>query len=157
MRGRKPNPSVLSFLRNNPGKRGINRDEPQPDLLATAHPDELLDQVAREEWTRTIVPLVRIGQITAADRAFAIAHCELWATWRSQVLEAAKHTHVVAVGPNKHPTPNPARGMANKTLLLLTKVDAELGLTPSSRSRVKVSAGARPKSASESFKAKKHA
>jgi P27 family predicted phage terminase small subunit len=66
----------------------------------------------------------------------AIAHCELWATWRSQILEAGKHPHVIGVGPQKHPMPNPARTMSNKTLQQLRGIDAELGLTPVSRSRV---------------------
>lgn len=159
MRGRKPTPTVVRFLRNNPGKRRINREEPTPNELSTGWPDELSgDEVARAEWTRTIVPLIDIGQITAADRAFAIAHCELWSTWRSQVLEASKHPHVVKAGSSNHPIPNPARGMANKTMQLLAKVDSELGLTPSSRSRVTVDKSKRKAmSSTEKFRAKKHA
>ncbi len=138
MRGRKPTPTVLRVLRGNPSKRPINRDEPKPERLDRDCPDELTSDEAKAEWVRTIAPLIAIGQITAADRVFAIAHCELWATWREQIAEAARHPHVVAVGQNKHPTPNPARVMSNKTLQLLAKVDAELGLTPVSRSRVNV-------------------
>jgi P27 family predicted phage terminase small subunit len=144
MRGRKPTPTVLRVLRGNPSKRPMNTNEPKPDPLSDEYPDELQDTEARDEWTRTIVPAIEIGQITAADRVFAIAHCELWATWRSQLAEAAKHPHVVAVGHNKHPMPNPARTMSNKTLQLLAKVDAELGLTPVSRSRVNIGGKAGP-------------
>jgi P27 family predicted phage terminase small subunit len=136
MRGRKPKPTVLKLLTGNPGKRRLNEYEPKPDPLTTDCPSELTEPDAISEWQRTIVPAITRGQITSADRVFAIAHCHLWATWRSQLADAAQHAHVVAVGPNKHPTPNPARGMANKTFLLLAKVDAELGLTPTSRSRV---------------------
>lgn len=136
MRGRKPLPTTIRILRNNPGKRRINRDEPQSEQLAVACPDEIGDTIAQQEWRRTIVPAIERRQIASADVVMAVAHCELWATWRSQLAEASKHPHVVAVGPNKHPVPNPARGMANKTFQLLAKVDAELGLTPSSRSRV---------------------
>jgi P27 family predicted phage terminase small subunit len=138
MRGRKPKPTVLKLLSGNPGKRAINPDEPKPDALDNDLPEELTDKDAADEWNRTIVPAINIGQITESDRVLAIAHCELWATWRSQIAEAAKHAHVVAVGANKHPMPNPARTMSNKTLQLLTRVDAELGLTPVSRSRVRV-------------------
>lgn len=138
MRGRKPTPTVLRVLRDNPGRRPFNQDEPVPAGLSTASPKELEDPVARTEWARSIVPAIERGQITEADRVFAIAHCELWATWRSQLAEAAKHAHIVAVGQHKYPTANPARGMANKTLMLLAKVDAELGFSPTSRSRVQV-------------------
>lgn len=136
MRGRKPIPTLLKFSRGNPGKRRLNEDEPQPGELSPKVPEEISDPVAREEWVRMIAPAIAIGHITASDRTMAIAHCELFATWRSQLADAVKHPHVVAVGANKYPTPNPARVMANKTLLMLAKVDAELGFTPSSRSRV---------------------
>jgi phage terminase small subunit len=125
---------VLRVLRGNPSKRPINRDEPKPDALPDESPAELTDPEAIAEWHRTVVPAITTGQITAADRVFAIAHCELWATWRSQLADAAKHPHVVAIGQHKHPMPN-------KTLQLLAKVDAELGLTPVSRSRVTVGHG----------------
>jgi len=137
MRGRKPTPTVIRLARGNPGKRPINRDEPKPGAMDEACPDELADPSAQAEWEARIVPAIRIGQITAADRSFAVAHCHYWATWRSQLAEASKHPHIVAVGKGKYPAPNPATIMANKTFLLLAKVDAELGLTPSSRPRVK--------------------
>lgn len=156
MRGRKPTPTVLRMLRNNPGKRAINREEPEPEKLSKACPDELSDSVAQKEWKRTIVPAIERGQITAADVVMSIAHCELWSTWRSQLAAAAKHAHVIAVGPNKYPAPNPARGMANKTFQLLKSVDAELGLTPSSRSRVtKVARPGAARSTVQQFRAQK--
>ena len=138
VRGRKPKPTVLKLIDGNPGKRPINEKEPKPEPLANTVPQELSSVDAVEEWNRTIVPAIARGQITSADRVFAIAHCELWATWRSQLADALKHAHVVAAGKHGHPIPNPARGMANKTFMLLAKVDAELGLTPTSRSRVQV-------------------
>lgn len=141
MRGRKPKPTVLKLLAGNPGKRKLNDREPKPGPLGESCPEELSSPDARSEWDRTIAPAIARGQITSADRVFAIAHCELWATWRSQLADAAKHAHVVAAGKSNHPMPNPARGMANRTLQLLAKIDSELGLTPSSRSRVYVADG----------------
>lgn len=139
MRGRKPTASVLKILRGNPGKRPINPDEPQPNTLEIECPPELLDPVAQAEWNRTIVPAIGLGHVTAADRSLAIAHCELWATWQSQLAEAIKHPHIIAAGKNKYPMPNPARSMANKTLQLLTQVDEKLGFSPTSRSKVHAS------------------
>ena len=136
MRGRKPQPTALKLLKGNPGKRKLDPREPVPGPISTDCPPELTASDAIEEWTRTIVPAIHRRQVTSADRVFAIAHCELWATWRSQLADAAKHAHVVATGKDGRPTPNPARRMSNQTLLLLAKVDIELGLTPSSRSRV---------------------
>lgn len=142
MRGRKPKPTALRVLQGNPGKRPFNRFEPKAAPLSEECPDELAFDDERDEWARTIAPAIRIGQVSAGDRCAAIAHCVQWATWRSQVVEANKHAHVIGVGPQKHPMPNPARTMANKTLQLLLKIDAELGLTPVSRARVQTSGAA---------------
>lgn len=136
--GRRPKPNVLKLLQGNPGGRKLNRHEPTGEPLSPECPPELSSADSRAEWQRGIVPAIQVGQITARDRIFAIAHCELWATWRSQLADAARHPHVVSSGPTKHPIPNPARCMANKTFLLLARVDVELGFTPSSRSRIVV-------------------
>ena len=156
MKGRKPTPTVLRVLRGNPGRRPLNAHEPQVPALAEGIPAELSDAVAREEWTRVIVPAIERGLITEADRVFAVAHCELWATWREQLALAATGAHVIRAGVNGYPMPNPARIMANKTLLLLAKVDVELGFSPSARSRVTVT-GKEQKSKVDLFKAQKRA
>ena len=126
MKGGRPTPTVLKMLRGNPGKRALNRLEPQPGELSEDLPDCLQSDESRAEWARTIVPAIQIGQVTETDRALAIAHCELWGEWRDEVAEARK-----VEGPSA------ARSMAAKTLNLLVKVDAELGLSPASRSRVR--------------------
>lgn len=153
MRGPKPQPTVVRLMRGNPGKRKTNAAEPEVDALGVAVPEELLgNDDAINEWNRSIVPAIEAGLITAADRAIAIAHCDLWSVWRAQLKEANSGPHIIHVGQNKHPTPNPARGMANSTFQLLARVDAELGFTPSSRSRVKADPRAkRRKSAVEKF------
>lgn len=155
MRGRKPIPTVLRIMRNNPGRRPLNENEPETGSLSTKVPEDLTDPIEIEEWNRTIVPAIETGQIRATDRISAIGHCVLWAEWKALKREAAKHPFIVAVGPNKHPIPNPASGMANKTWALLTKNQAELGFTPSSRSRVTVGKGGKKMSAVEKFKAEK--
>lgn len=140
MRGRKPKPTVVKILQHNPGNRPLNPNEPEPAALDPAVPAELDDPLASEEWTRVIVPAIAIGHVTSADRVLAIAHCQLWATWQSQKTEAAQQPHTV-LSPNNYPVPNPIRGMANKTLMMLVRIDAELGFSPTSRTRVQ----ARPK------------
>ena len=121
--------------------------------LSTDCPEELVgDDVALSAWARTIQPLIRIGQVTAADREVAIAWCILWSTWRSHLESAARHDHVVSVA--GRPLQNPARNMANKTYTLLAKTTAELGLSPLMRGRIPV-VKRREASAIEAFKAEK--
>jgi P27 family predicted phage terminase small subunit len=137
MRGRKPIPTDLKVLRGNPGHRRLNTHEPVVTALdESAPPIELAgDPVASAEWAR-LVPMLRTArQITAADRGSLIALCQQW----SRYLEA--NSKVAAAGmviksPSGYPMPNPYIGIANRALTHCTKLWAELGLTPSSRSRV---------------------
>jgi phage terminase small subunit len=137
MRGRKPKPTALRVIQGNPGKRTINTEEPQPDAIAPTCPPELTDPVAIAQWQDVIVPAIARGQITVDDRANAIGLCELWAKYRMLRAEEAKHPPVVAVGKNKYPMLNPAGLGADKVLERFVKLSAELGLTVTSRTRVK--------------------
>jgi P27 family predicted phage terminase small subunit len=124
----------LKLLHGNPGKRPINTKEPQPAPLAIECPPELTDQLARVDWEVRIVPAIQRGQITSADFSAALAHCELYADWRACWEESKHHARVITVG--KQPQPNPYRSEARKIRAELWKIDAELGFTPVSRSRV---------------------
>jgi phage terminase small subunit len=135
MRGRKRIPTVIKLARGNPGRRPLNMDEPEPADISEDCPEYLLSDEAKAEWVRTIVPAIRSGQITGGDRQAAIAHCHYAALWIHQIKAAAELPDIVPTRTGGRP--NPFRKMSNETFLLMLKVDAELGLTPCSRSRVK--------------------
>jgi phage terminase small subunit len=82
------------------------------------------------------VPAAAIGHITQADRALALMHCELYATWRVLEGKARRASYLVRVGEAGYLQPNPVRLLAEKMRHALVKVDAELGLTPTSLARV---------------------
>lgn len=134
MRGRKPTPTALRLLRNNPGKRRINDDEPEHGPLAIECPPELTGE-AQREWDRLTQKLVTRGQVTDVDRGTLLAYCSKYGQWSELEAEAKKHPFVVKA-PSGYPIPNPVIGMANKAYALMLKAAAELGITPSSRSRV---------------------
>lgn len=140
MRGRKPDSAALKLAKGNPARRPVNMFEPAPARLVDDCPEEIVDPVARAEWARGIVPNIETGQLTAADRVLAIAHCQLWATWRKQ-LATADGSPEVELGPYGRAIENAARNAANKTLALLRNVEAELGFSPTSRPRVKAAPG----------------
>jgi P27 family predicted phage terminase small subunit len=141
VRGRKPKPSRQKEIEGNPGKRKRNEREPQPPHASPSFddpPPELKnDEVAREEWRRTVPILRRIRQIRKVDRASLIALCKCWSRW----IEAERKTAelgMVVKAPSGYPIVNPYLGIANKTMSQLKALWAELGLTPSSRSRLVV-------------------
>src|SRR6056297_3348266 len=70
---------------------------------------EHLDPVARKEWRRLARPLFEAGILTVADRAAFAAYCQAWSRWI---------------------------GIANKQSELMGRYLAELGLTPTARTRL---------------------
>jgi P27 family predicted phage terminase small subunit len=141
VQGRKPLPLAVALATNNPGRRPLNHHQPTHNALDPECPDDLLDPIARAEWTRLAGALSDRGHCMATDRNALVGYCLKYAQWRALEEEARKHPFVVKA-PSGYPIPNPALGMANKVFSLLLKTAAELGLTPSSRTRVVAAKGA---------------
>lgn len=136
MRGRKPKPSAQRALEGNPGHRSLNPDEPQLGALADhlTPPPELVDlPVAQAEWRRLAPLLQHAGVITEGDRTALLALCVEWARY----IEARGNAYPrVVKAPSGYAMPNPWLAIQTKALAACLKLWPELGLTPSSRSRV---------------------
>lgn len=141
VRGRKPKSSAQKELDGNPGKRPINRDEPQPPAPAEAFdapPPELDDQpVAAAEWRRLAPMLRQARQVTEADRGALIALCLEWGRYIDATKKVQQSGMVVKAPKSGYPMPNPYLAIATRALAGCNKLWPELGLTPSSRSRVR--------------------
>jgi len=137
MRGRKPKPSAQRALGGNPGHRALNADEPQLGDLAdhATPPAELNDlPVAQAEWRRLSPLLHQAGAISEGDRTALLALCIEWARY----VEARANAYPrVMTAPSGYAMPNPWLAIQTKALSACLKLWPELGLTPSSRSRVK--------------------
>jgi P27 family predicted phage terminase small subunit len=140
VRGRKPKPTSVRALEGNPGKRRLNAEEPQPPPLDTSFdtpPAELTGHpFAIAEWSRLAPMLRRCRQITEADRAALVALCLEWARYVT-ATEMVRTIGLIVKAPSGYPMPNPCLSIATKALAGCNKLWPELGLTPSSRSRVK--------------------
>lgn len=66
MAGRSPVPTALKILRGNPGKRPLNKNEPQGQAEVPNHPPKWMSSVEKACWRRikTIAPA---GVITGSD------------------------------------------------------------------------------------------
>ena len=134
MKGKKPLPTSVRLLRGGRLKRPINQLEPQHPPIEPDVPAELTDPNAAAEWRRVIDTLSR-GHVTQADRPTLIGYCLKYGQWRGLEAAAARDGFMT-FSANGHPIVNPLIGAANKVFLLLLKAAAELGLTPTSRTRV---------------------
>jgi P27 family predicted phage terminase small subunit len=140
MRGRKPKPTARRVLEGNASHRPLNLDEPKPAAPAAdfdTAPIELADHpTAIAEWSR-LAPLLRqAGQVTLADRSALIAVCLEWDRYLDATRQVAQHGLVVTTK-SGYPMTNPYLVIATKALAGCNKLWPELGLTPSSRARVK--------------------
>jgi P27 family predicted phage terminase small subunit len=135
MRGRKPDPTALKILKNNPGRRPLNTREPKHPGLDAAVPPQLTHPEAIAEWSRIVETLGR-GHVTMVDRGTLIAYCAKWAQWLDLETEAAQHAYLLRAPKTGTPMQNPALQMANKLLMTWLRLAVELGITPSSRARI---------------------
>jgi P27 family predicted phage terminase small subunit len=129
---------ALAYL--NPGHRPLNVHEPQlpavPAEVFDTPPVELTGDVAAcDEWIRLASMLRAARQVTDAERGSLIALVQQWSRYLEANTKAAAAGMVIK-SPSGYPMPNPYLSIANRALAHCMKLWAELGLTPSSRSRV---------------------
>jgi P27 family predicted phage terminase small subunit len=136
MRGRKPLPSNVVRLRGNPGKRKLNDAEPRPAARTPPCPP-CLGEEARKEWQRLSKELAALGLLTGLDRNLLAAYCQAHAMWTEAVASIARYGTMVK-SPNGYPMQSPYVAVANKQVDIMVRIAAELGMTPSSRTRIRV-------------------
>jgi P27 family predicted phage terminase small subunit len=136
MRGRKPLPSNVVRLRGNPGKRRLNDAEPRPVAKAPSCPACLGDE-ARKEWQRLAGELAALGLLTGLDRAMLAAYCHAHALWVEAVASIERYGTMVK-SPNGFPMQSPYVAVANKQVEIMVRIASEFGMTPSSRTRIRI-------------------
>lgn len=131
---RRNKPTALRVLQGNPGKREINDAEPVPDVVEDLKPPTGLDRYGKESWKRNAPVLQRLNLLTEADIDALMAYCMAYSRWRRAniALKSVKpdedNYRQIAVTAEK----------AEQSMRLLA---GEFGMTPSSRSRLKVETG----------------
>jgi len=139
MAGAKPKPTVLKELAGNPGKRKLNKNEPKFTAGATC--PSHLSKEAKREWKRLAADLTLSGLLTTVDRAALAAYCQSWATWCMAESHLAEHGYTIT-SPTGNVTTSPYVLIASQAKTAMGRFAAEFGFTPSSRSRLNVSAPA---------------
>lgn len=107
---------------------------------------ERLDEVARAKWEELGPVLFRVGVLTEADGDVLGVYCEQFARY-VQLEAELDRTGFWIEGSQGQDVRNPLIGDCRQQANLLRQLEAELGITPSARTRVK----ALPKGASNKF------
>jgi P27 family predicted phage terminase small subunit len=138
MAGRKPLPTHLKIVKGTARPHRINRDEARPAVSVPA-PSDHLDAKAKTKFAEVSELLARHGLMTALDGAAIERYAIVWCRWIDAEAEVKRRGTVVkTVGGNI--IQNPFLAIANRAMLQLAQIETEFGLTPSSRTRIRVGA-----------------
>ena len=135
-RGPAPMPTKMKLITGNRGKRPINENEPEPKVEIPRKP-KTLQGVAAEEWYRITPELSKLGLLTKIDRVALELYCQLYSYW-VDACSKVKSKGMVIESENGGMYQNPYLGIANKCTEKMHKMLCEFGMTPASRSRIKV-------------------
>ena len=135
-RGRIPKPTEQKKLEGNPGKRALNNQEPQPDVAIPQCPPHLKG-AAREEYLRVTAELLKLKIISNIDRAVLVGYCQAWGDY-IHATEKIKKEGEVLYSDKGNAYLNPWKNIQTSSMDRILRFAAEFGMTPSSRSRIKV-------------------
>lgn len=147
MKGRKPKPSAQKKLAGNPGKRALNKHEPQHSTLSVSgqsltgvDPPPWLDTRGREAWLWYCPRLIASRTLTDVDLHNLEAFCAAISRWR-KAEDEVERDGITVMSPQGGTVKNPAVTVINEALKQIATFGAALGLDPASRSRIKVPGG----------------
>jgi P27 family predicted phage terminase small subunit len=134
-RGRKPKATIIKLVTGNPGRRPLNAQEAKTQV-AIPSPPELLKGEALREWRRITVLLKDVGLIAQLDRAILAGYCKAWERW-IECEKMLETTGLIIKAPNGYPMYSPYLAASNKALDQVRQYAEQIGLSGSSRSRIK--------------------
>ncbi|CAN5156110.1 phage terminase small subunit P27 family [soil metagenome] len=133
MRGRKPKPARLRLIHGSRAKTANDR-QPKPPLQLPSCPSHLLP-AAKAEWKRVAKELYDLGYISRLDRAALAGYCQCNGRW-VECEKKLQETPAILKMPSGYIQQNPWLTISTKQMELMCKFATELGITPSSRSRI---------------------
>ena len=133
----KPEPSKITELKGNPGRKKVNRDEPKYTKADEAAP-KMLDKIGKELWLKVMKEMRAQGVLTKCDEALLFRYCEEWSTYIRAIkeLKKKKNKELMTVAKSGYMSPNPYISMKRESSRILKTLESELGFSPTSRTKV---------------------
>jgi len=143
MKGRKPKPlATLRLTGQYRADRHKDRENaPQPKPAMPKRPSWLKGE-ARRTWDRLSPELVRLGLLSELDVLFA-SYCAEWGLYAEACRQLTDIEACIEKTTNGNQIQKAIVGIKNRALANCLKIAAEYGLSPSSRTRLRVHVGAR--------------
>jgi len=99
-----------------------------------------LSKEAKKQWRQLVKELEKLGLLSSVDWRAMARYCHVWADWCELEQWIAEHGRVCPVKDKDGNTTRlaawPQTKLAADRLQQLSRLEAEFGLTPSSRSRI---------------------
>lgn len=138
MNGPKPKPSKIKVIEGNPGRRPLPEDEPIPYVSNDIPEAPLhLSDRAKEEWLSISEKLHRLGLLTEIDYSALALYCQAYGRW-ADAEEKIQVEGFIIYTDKGNQIQSPMVSIAHRSMELCHKFLTEFGMTPSSRTRVKV-------------------
>jgi P27 family predicted phage terminase small subunit len=134
VRGARPLPTKLKFIRGTLRKGRTNVHEPALPVEIPRCPPHLSAE-AKREWKRVSLDLAGCGLLTRIDRAALALYCEAWGRW-VEAEQSLRQYGVMIKSPSGFPMQSPYLAIANKAMEQMRAMLGEFGMSPSSRTRV---------------------
>ena len=136
-RGPVPRPTILKIWAGTQARRNTN--EPRPERGRPRSPSWLSPET--KAACRSVTPLLEdMGVLTKADGNALVRYCQLWARWKAAEQFIHENGDIYALrddrGKVKWFQQYPQVAIAHRLSIALTRLEAEFGMTPSSRSRI---------------------
>jgi len=130
---------MLKKLAGNPGKRPLNDREPQP-RPASARLPHGLTRGAQKYWRAMARDLIELGVLTTADVPAFILMAEHYGVARQAAQELVQdgRLKLTVIDTNGNERKHPLLQVLRDNAAAYRMFAVEFGMTPSSRSRVKV-------------------
>ena len=135
--GRKPKPTALKRLAGNPGKRALNKREPQAQIARPYVPRGRLAPAGQKLWKYLVPKLADLGVLTETDTAAL----EMLCLHYGMAVEAGKilrEEGLTAIGAHGQTVKHPAVQILRDASTAFRMYAEQFGLTPSARSRIQV-------------------
>jgi P27 family predicted phage terminase small subunit len=137
-RGPRPTPTAVLKLRGT-HRPHRTRNEPEPPPGTPPCP-AWLDEQGKNTWGQLVPQLEAMGVLREVDANALGRYCVLWGRWRAAEDFLQKNGSVYTLkdeaGKVRAVMQFPQVSIAHKLALALARLEAEFGMTPSSRSRI---------------------
>lgn len=133
--GRRPKPTAKKELAGNPGKRALNKDEPDFGLVRNIDCPIWMGDDGRALW-ETLAPLLcRERVLEATDVQNLEVYCNAYDQFRMAQVDV-KNNGVTVAGATGGVVKNPAVTALKEATAMMATYGGMLGLDPSSRQRM---------------------